>query len=235
LALGFENRTLLMNLGGDLRVPDQILAYLLSFILATTIHEFMHAWTAQWLGDPTARDLGRITLNPAMHFDPFGFFGMVMISIGFPFIGWGKPVPVNPSRFLHRFGRRRNAGMAIVAAAGPLSNVVQALVAAIPYQYAVRNGVDLGGAGTFLTAYLTVNVLLASFNMIPVPPLDGHKILMGILPSFWQPVLAPLERYGFVILLLLFFIGGQLGSSIVNPIMLPVRNAIYDLVLFGLT
>jgi Zn-dependent protease len=223
-----------MNLGGDLREPDQILAYLLSFILATTIHEFMHAWTAQWLGDPTARDLGRITLNPAMHFDPLGFFGMVMISIGFPFIGWGKPVPVNPSRFSHRFGRRRQSGMAIVAAAGPLSNVVQALAAAVPYQYAVRNDIDLGGAGTFLTAYLTVNVLLASFNMIPVPPLDGHKILMGILPSFWQPVLAPLERYGFVILLLLFFIGGQLGSSIVNPILRPVQSAIYNLVLFGL-
>lgn len=223
-----------MNPVGDFRDPELIVAYLLSFVVATTIHEFMHAWTAHWLGDNTARDLGRITLNPVMHFDPIGFFGMVMISIGFPFIGWGKPVPVNPSRFTHRFGGRRQSGMAIVAAAGPLSNVAQALLAAIPFQYAVRNGIDLGGAATFLEAYLTVNVLLASFNMIPVPPLDGHKILMGILPSFWQPVLAPLERYGFVILLLLFFIGGQLGSSIVNPILQPVQGAIYDLVLIGL-
>jgi Zn-dependent protease len=223
-----------MDFSRDLREPELILAYLLSFVVATTIHEFMHAWTAQRLGDDTARDLGRITLNPMMHFDPIGFFGMVMISIGFPFIGWGKPVPVNPSRFTHRFGGRRQTGMAIVAAAGPLSNVVQALLAAIPYQYAVRNDVDLGQTGTFLTTYIFVNVLLASFNMIPVPPLDGHKILMGILPSFWYPVLAPLERYGFIILLLLFFIGGQLGNSIVNPILGPVQGAILNLVRIGL-
>jgi len=223
-----------MNLDRNFREPELILAYLLSFVVATTIHEFMHAWTAQRLGDNTARDLGRITLNPLMHFDPIGFFGMVMISIGFPFIGWGKPVPVNPSRFTHRFGGRRQTGMAIVAAAGPISNIVQALLAAIPYQYAVRNDVDLGRLWTYLTTYMLVNVLLASFNMIPVPPLDGHKILMGILPSFWYPVLAPLERYGFILLLLLFFIGGQLGNSIVNPILSPVQDTILDLVRIGL-
>ncbi|MBA2468082.1 MAG: site-2 protease family protein [Chloroflexia bacterium] len=195
----------------------------------------MHAWTALKMGDPTARDLGRITLNPMSHFEPFGFFGMVMISIGIPFIGWGKPVPVNPSRFTHSFARHRKRGMALVAFAGPLSNVAQALLMAIPYQLWARGTIELNqGAVLFMTSFITVNVLLASFNMIPIPPLDGHKILMGILPDFWRPILAPLEQYGFVVLLLLFFVGGQLGGSLVNGIMLPVREVIYNAVNLGL-
>ncbi len=223
-----------MNLSPNFREPDQIIAFLLSFVIATTIHEFMHAYVAHRLGDNTARDLGRITLNPVEHFDPIGFFGMVMISIGFPFIGWGKPVPVNPSRFIHRFAGDRQRGMAIVAAAGPLSNVAQALVAAVPVQLAIRNGMDLGRGFELLTTFVTVNVLLASFNMIPIPPLDGHKILMGILPRFWTPLLAPLERYGFLVLMLLFFVGGQLGSNIVGGILNPVQDAILQMVYFGL-
>jgi Zn-dependent protease len=219
----------------NLRDPDQIIAFLLSFVIATTIHELMHAWTALKMGDPTARDLGRITLNPMSHFEPFGFFGMVMISIGIPFIGWGKPVPVNPSRFTHSFARHRKRGMALVAFAGPLSNVAQALLMAIPYQLWARGTIELNqGAVLFMTSFITVNVLLASFNMIPIPPLDGHKILMGILPDFWRPILAPLEQYGFVVLLLLFFVGGQLGGSLVNGIMLPVREVIYNAVNLGL-
>ncbi len=223
-----------MNLSPNFREPDQIIAFLLSFVIATTIHEFMHAYVAHRLGDNTARDLGRITLNPVEHFDPIGFFGMVMISIGFPFIGWGKPVPVNPSRFNHRFAGAGQRGMAIVAAAGPLSNVAQALVAAVPVQLAIRNGMDLGRGFDLATTFVTVNVLLASFNMIPIPPLDGHKILMGILPRFWTPLLAPLERYGFLVLMLLFFVGGQLGSNIVGGILNPVQDAILQMVYFGL-
>lgn len=223
-----------MNLAANIREPSQILAFLLSFVIATTIHEFMHAWVAHKLGDNTARDLGRITLNPVEHFDPIGFFGMVMISIGFPFIGWGKPVPVNPSRFIHHFAGDRQRGMAIVAAAGPLSNVAQALIAAVPYQIVIRSGVEPGPMFDLLTTFILVNALLASFNMIPIPPLDGHKILMGILPRFWTPIFAPLERYGFLVLMLLFFVGGQLGSSIVGGVLDPVRNAILSMVQFGL-
>ncbi len=224
-----------MNLSPNFREPDQIIAFLLSFVIATTIHEFMHAYVAHRLGDNTARDLGRITLNPVEHFDPIGFFGMVMISIGFPFIGWGKPVPVNPSRFSHRFAGDRQRGMAIVAAAGPLSNVAQALIAAIPYQIVIRNGIDIGRGFDLLTTFILVNALLASFNMIPIPPLDGHKILMGILPRFWTPLFAPLERYGFLVLMLLFFVGGQLGREIVGGILSPVQEAIFRMVNVGLT
>jgi Zn-dependent protease len=217
------------------RSGQEIIAYLLSFVIATTIHEFMHAWVALRMGDNTAHEQSRITLNPLSHFEPFGFFGMVMISIGIPFIGWGKPVPVNPGRFSHRFARHRKHGMALVAAAGPLSNVAQALLMAIPYQYVIRNNVNVNeDLWMFMTIFIWVNVLLASFNMIPIPPLDGNKILLGILPDFWRPILQPLEQYGFMILLLIFFIGGRLGDSLVDGIMLPVRSLIMDAVNLGL-
>jgi Zn-dependent protease len=216
------------------RPVEDVIAILISFVIAVSIHEFMHAYTAHRLGDNTARDLGRITLNPVSHFEPFGFIGMVLISLGFPFIGWGKPVPVQPGRFRGRWAQRRHQGMLLVAAAGPLSNVVQALVMAIPYQIAVRNGIDLGQLGSFMFWFIWINILLAAFNMIPIPPLDGHKILMGILPDFWRPVLAPLEQYGFMILLLLFFIGGRIGGSIVGGMINPVQDFLTSIVFTGL-
>ena len=216
------------NYGGfNLPPSEQIFAVLLSFIIATSIHEFMHAWTAWKLGDPTAAQLGRITFNPVMHFEPLGFFGMVMISFGFPMIGWGKPVPVNPNNFAGDI-RRRKLGMGIVAFAGPLSNVVQAAAVAIPLRIAAENGTDLGRLDYFLSWYVWVNILLASFNMIPLPPLDGSKILTAILPNFWYPILAPLERYGFMILFLLFFLGGRLGGSIVGVMIDPVASLLFD-------
>lgn len=218
----------------SIRPLDDILAILFSFVVATAIHEFMHAWTAFKLGDTTARDQGRITLNPVAHFEPFGFFGMLMISIGYPFIGWGKPVPVAPWKMtkLPRSDRRR--GMALVALAGPASNVVQAGIAAIVIQIAVRNGIDLGQVGFVLNWFVTINILLAAFNMIPIPPLDGFNILVGILPEFWGPVLAPIGRYGFLILILLFFVGGQLGGSIVDSLINPVRTTLTDIMYRGL-
>lgn len=218
----------------SLRPVDDIVAILIAFVIATSIHEFMHAWVAYKLGDDTARDQGRITLNPLSHFEPVGFFGMVMISIGFPFIGWGKPVPVAPWRMARVSRERRKQGLALVALAGPASNVVQAAIAVIPIQIAVRNGGDLGEVGFFLGWFVTINILLASFNMIPIPPLDGFNILSGILPDFWTPILAPLARYGFPILILLFFIGGQLGGSIVDSLLQPVQTSLRELLYRGL-
>jgi Zn-dependent protease len=218
-----------------LRPTDQIIAILVSFIIATAIHEFCHAFVAWKLGDDTARNLGRITLNPVEHFEPIGFIGMVLISLGFPVIGWGKPVPVNPSKLRRYFGRRPQTGMAIVALAGPVSNVIQAGLAVIPIQVAARTGHPLPHQLDFaLSWFIFVNILLASFNMIPVPPLDGHKILTGILPAFWYPVLAPLERYGFMILILFLFIGGRAGTSILGGMIDPVQNALVHLLYHGL-
>jgi Zn-dependent protease len=216
------------------RPLDDILAILFAFVVATSIHEFMHAWTAYKLGDTTARDQGRITLNPVAHFEPFGFFGMVMIAVGFPFIGWGKPVPVAPWKMTKLPRGQRRHGMAIVALAGPASNVVQAGLAAIVIQVAVRNDIDLGRVGFVLSWFVTINILLAAFNMIPIPPLDGFNILTGILPEFWAPVLQPLAQYGFMILILLFFIGGQIGGSIVDSLINPVRDSLTNIMYSGL-
>lgn len=208
---------------------------LASFVIAITIHEFMHAYTAHRLGDDTAKRLGRITFNPVAHFDPFGFFGMVMIAMGIPFIGWGKPVPVQPGNFRGIWARKRKEGMLIVAAAGPLSNVALALLAAIPIQYMVRNGVGNQETVDIFFTFMRINILLAAFNMIPIPPLDGYKILTGILPKFWTPVLRPLEQYGFMILILFIFIGGRLGGgSVFGAMISPVYDGLLRLALVGI-
>jgi Zn-dependent protease len=213
--------------------PKVIFFILGSFVVATSIHEFSHAYTALMLGDPTARDLGRITLNPLAHFEPFGFFGMVMISLGYNFIGWGKPVPVNPNRLHGKFlGHQR--GMAAVALAGPISNVIQAAVVAIPLRLALDHGVALNPDVHLLLRYfIWVNLLLASFNMIPIPPLDGYNLLMGLLPNFWYPILAPLAKYGFMILFVLFFIGGNIGGALVGAMINPVFQLLERVILGG--
>ena len=212
-------------MGFGLREPEEVLYILVSLVVATTTNEFMHAWTAWYLGDDTAQRLGRITLNPAAQFEPIGFLGMVLISFGFPAIGWGKPVPVNVHRLRGQL-RGRQVGMALVAGAGPLSNVVQAGVVALPFWLA---GGSLANARLqdFLGTFIFVNLLLAAFNMIPVPPLDGSRILFGFLPNFWQPYLFPLERYGIAIIFLLAIFGRSFGgASIVGAMYQPVFDVL---------
>ncbi len=204
--------------------PRSFVAILVTFIVAITVHEFMHAWTASILGDDTARLLGRITLNPAAHFDPVGAIMFLFIALGLPGIAWGKPVPVNDYRLrpAGRFGRQ--GSMALIALAGPLSNVVLGAVAAAILRFAPLTAVSAGGLDQFLWIFVLVNFSLAAFNMIPLPPLDGSRILAALLPGFWRPVLAPLERYGVPILFLLLIFGRGIGSSIIGAITDPVRN-----------
>jgi Zn-dependent protease len=205
-----------------------IITVLVSFIISVSIHEFMHAYTAWKLGDDTAKDLGRLTINPAVHFDPYGFFGFVMISMGFSMIGWGKPVPVNMGALRGGIDQKRR-GMALVALAGPVSNVVQAIAVAIPLRWG-----NTGELEYYLEIYFFVNVLQAAFNMIPIPPLDGSKILMGILPNFWYPILAPLQQYGFLILFGIFFIGDRLsgsGETIASAMYSPLADLLYRVLL----
>ena len=209
--------------------PWRILALLIAFLVAVTVHEFMHAWTAWRLGDDTARLLGRISLNPAVHFDPIGFLLFIGIVLGAPLLAWGKPVPVNlyALRPLGPLGRK--GSMALVAFAGPLSNVVMALVAVLPLRAVRQTGVDLGPEMVdFLKVFLSLNLSLAAFNMIPIPPLDGSKILTGILPNFWYPILVPLERYGFAILLILIFLpmGGIVLGAMIRPVIIVLTQLI---------
>ncbi|HET9661602.1 MAG TPA: site-2 protease family protein [Thermomicrobiales bacterium] len=206
----------------------QIVTVLLCFVVAISVHELMHAVVALRLGDTTAERQGRVTLNPVSHFEPFGFMGMVLISLGYNFIGWGKPVPVNPSQLRVLPPDQRHRGMALVALAGPLTNVVLAALAAVVVRNTNANTSDFGYVAYW---FFWVNVLLASFNAIPLPPLDGYKIMVGILPRFWTPVLAPLERYGFLILFLIFFLGGRIGSSLTSEMIDPVRNLLVRLLL----
>lgn len=196
--------------------PDLFLATIVAFIIAITIHEFMHAWSALQLGDDTAYRLGRVTLNPGSHFDPLGFILMLFLALGIGVIAWGRPVPVN----LYRL-QGGKAGYAITAVAGPASNLILATALVFPLRY---GGVEFGGfPGLLVSQLIFINLLLAAFNMIPIPPLDGSKILAGFLPDFWFPYLQRLEQYGFAILLILILFsnfGG--GGSIIFEMYQPV-------------
>ncbi len=195
----------------DLDIPT-IIARIIVLLIAFTVHELAHAVTADYLGDPTPRRMGRITLNPLKHLDPFGT--IMLIIAGF---GWAKPVMVNP---MNMRGNPRTS-MAIVAIAGPLSNFVMAGIAAIFF----RSGlVDINslmtGAGTLsltnlLFQFLYINLALAFFNLLPVPPLDGSKILYAILPAEMVYRLRPLEQYGFMILFLVVFLVPQVLDVLV--------------------
>lgn len=186
----------------------QLLVILPVLLLSLTIHETAHAATADWYGDPTARRLGRISLNPAVHVDPVGTVILPLLGIlagGFVF-GWAKPVPVNPANL-----RRPRQDFLVIAAAGPASNIVLAigaswLLAAVGLEAA---GGWAGTVATFAFAMLQLNLLLAVFNMIPVPPLDGGNVLAGLLPEWLaEPYDRLVRPWGFVILLVLMATGG---------------------------
>src|SRR5262245_1542805 len=182
-----------------------------ALILSLAFHEFAHAWTANRLGDDTAKNQGRLTLDPRAHLDPMGTLMLVLTMLLFRGgFGWAKPVPVNPWRL--RPGPR--AGMALVGAAGPIANVLLAFLAIRLAKLLL--GTEIPDEVVGLLGYFArLNVVLAVFNMIPLPPLDGYRVLLGILPSPAANSLAAIEPYGPMLLLLLVFMGGRFIGSII--------------------
>lgn len=192
-----------------LRVP--------AILIALTIHEFAHGWMALRLGDTTARDEGRLTLNPAAHLD---LFGTIMLLFG-PF-GWAKPVPVNGYNF-----KKPKRDILLVSLAGPLSNVIMALIIG----YTIRilgtfwSSLLLNGhTRDFLCLCFLLNIGISFFNLIPVPPLDGSKILLGLLPDSWIPGYIQKSRYLPMLFMVLLIAEWGLHLPIFSSIMNPIFN-----------
>ena len=211
-----------------------IIAVGIMLLVGFPVHEFAHALAAYRLGDGTAKLLGRLTLDPRAHFDPLGGLLLAITFIGsggrFGF-GWAKPTPVNTA---HLQGGRN--GEALVAAAGPISNLVLATAAALPLRFILATP-TLEAQIPFLVIqtldlFVRINLLLMIFNLFPIPPLDGSKVLFALLPprtAFqWRPVL---EQYGFILLLIVFFFPP--GDSIGGRVLSPVLGALYGLLVGG--
>ncbi len=191
----------------ELTLLQRIVVWILPVIFAITVHEVAHGWVAKRYGDNTASLLGRLTLNPIKHIDLLGTIiipGLLLISgTGFIF-GWAKPVPVDPRNF-----KNPRQDMAIVALAGPISN----LLMAVGWALIARLGVTIGAQTEAISlpliytgvAGISINLVLAMLNLLPIPPLDGSRILSGILPNYWAWQYNRLERFGFIILLVLLY------------------------------
>ncbi len=202
----------------ELTIIQRIAVWVLPVIFAITVHEVAHGWVAKKYGDNTASSMGRLTLNPIKHIDLFGTIilpGLLLVTgTGFIF-GWAKPVPVDPRNFKNPL-----KDMAIVALAGPVSNLLMAVFWAL----ITRLGVFIGTGAEAISlpliytgvAGISINLVLALINLLPIPPLDGSRILTGILPNYWAWQYNRLERYGFIILLLLLYTK-LLGAILAYP------------------
>jgi len=197
----------------------ETVAFLLSLLIAIDVHEFAHAWMANELGDPTARYQGRLSLNPLVHLDPMGTM-MMLFSLFSGFgIGWGKPVPVDP-RYLRKGPR---VGMGLVAAAGPIANLVLAAIAAVP----IRLGLTMSWTLIdLLSTVISVNIIIALFNLLPIPPLDGASILRGVLSTIrarWAYQISDafdrIGAQGYMIFFLLILVDQILPISILDLIL----------------
>ncbi len=203
-------------------LAQKIVVYAPSFLLALILHEFAHAWVADKLGDPTPRFMGRLTLNPLKHLDPIGTVAIVLFMVG-----WAKPVPVNPRNF-----KDPHRDMMWVALAGPLTNLFLAAISAVLLKmllfvslYSLFSNSIIIPLFRMLEVSVLINITLAIFNLIPIPPLDGGRILSGLLPANIALLLSRVEPYGMMILIFLIF------SNILNYTLFPIIFATTRLLL----
>ena len=217
----------------------QFILYMVALIFSLSVHESAHAWMSDHFGDDTARLLGRISLNPVVHVDPIGtlLFPAISFFSGAPLIGWAKPTPVNPLRW-----RDKRVANFWVSIAGVICNFIIAIVAGIIIRLLLfAKLIDLGmsggkglfvpttdslileGAVQLLTTFFILNVALGVFNLIPIPPLDGSKVLQSILPESFESGFEALERFGFILLILAMFTGVfRAIFSVVMPIAVKI-------------
>lgn len=202
-------------------MPDfkTIILLIPPILAALTVHEYAHGWVAYRLGDPTAKDQGRLTLNPLAHLDPIG-----TILLFIAFFGWAKPVPVNPYNF-----RRPRQDMIWVALAGPGSNVLLAMAIGAIFQPLLNQGFiePYGITYTMLTLAVFLNLMLAFFNLLPIPPLDGSKVVGGLLPVRYLGMWAGVERVGPLLLLAIIILGRVGHFSIFGSTIYPVAERLY--------
>jgi len=199
-----------------LLIQDPLTFVLLSvpLLYSIIIHELAHGWVAWRMGDPTAKAAGRLTLNPMSHLDPIGT--LMLFVVGF---GWAKPVPFNLG-----YIRDTRRGLILISAAGIVANTILAFLAFLLYR--ILDPAPSGAVATFLYYLAKINLILASFNLIPIPPLDGSKILMGFLPLKFQYALGRLEPFGFFIIIGLLFLG------VLNPVINAFQAALLALIGF---
>jgi len=218
---------LAMSLGaGPGAFIDALIAFLVVILVCLPIHEFGHAWAAVKLGDSLPLYQGRYTLNPLRHLDVVGT--LLLALVGF---GWAKPVQFNP--YALRKAPNMRAGIFVVASAGPLMNVLLAVLAAVPFRLGLVSVRDIflsQPVAVILYTLLSINLVLAVFNLIPVPPLDGSKILAMLLPAQYDNVMATLTQYGpFILLFMILPIFG--GQSAVSLIVTPIVTTLTQLLL----
>lgn len=209
--------------------PAVILYALVTLLISLTVHEFAHAWTAVQFGDETPRLAGRLTLNPLKHLDPIG--ALMLIIVGF---GWAKPVPINP----YALERRSPAALMLVSLAGPFSNFLLAILAAIPLRLKIltmpfSTNRYFPSLHEFLVYFLITNLALMIFNLIPIPPLDGERILSFLLPGELGRFYEQLRPYGPLILFAVLMVGPMIGFNLMDILLKPAIYTIGRFLLGG--
>lgn len=210
--------------------PAELISYVIILLTAFPVHEFAHAWVANYFGDTTPRANGRLTLNPLAHLDPFG--SLLMIVAGF---GWAKPVPINP----YELQKRSRAAPMLVSLAGPMSNLLMAIIASVFFRLKLVSYADRGyiaggilpNLSLFLVLFIGINLWLMLFNLIPIFPLDGEKVLDYFLPPAGARLLENIRPYGPMILLVVVLVLPMVGINVLGTVIQPIFTRLASLLI----